>query len=120
MKQRFVITLVVSFFVACFSAASARAQVAQPSPQPPATAAAVQAAPQIPPANPADVASIDSIISALYDVISGPAGKKRDWDRFSGIVELLHLSSRRDDREESGLEPRPRQTQLQAELRMRW
>src|SRR5206468_2849078 len=32
-------------------------------------------------ANPADVASIDSIITAAYDGISGPAGKKRDWDR---------------------------------------
>src|SRR6266513_6098248 len=31
-------------------------------------------------ANPADVASIDSIITAAYDGISGPAGKKRDWD----------------------------------------
>src|SRR5450631_4388599 len=32
-------------------------------------------------ANPADVASIDAIINAAYDVISGPAGEKRDWDR---------------------------------------
>lgn len=32
-------------------------------------------------ANPADVESIDAIIKATYDVISGPAGKKRDWDR---------------------------------------
>ena len=32
-------------------------------------------------ANPADVASIDAIIAAAYDVISGPAGRKRDWDR---------------------------------------
>src|SRR3981081_618844 len=32
-------------------------------------------------ANPADVKSIDSIITAAYDGISGPAGKKRDWDR---------------------------------------
>jgi hypothetical protein len=32
-------------------------------------------------ANPADVATIDSIITAAYDEISGPAGKKRDWDR---------------------------------------
>lgn|SRR5262249_7732720 len=31
--------------------------------------------------NPADVASIDAIITAAYDEISGPAGKKRDWDR---------------------------------------
>ncbi|MBV9618548.1 MAG: hypothetical protein JO201_04985, partial [Verrucomicrobia bacterium] len=29
----------------------------------------------------ADVESIDAIIAAAYDVISGPAGKKRDWDR---------------------------------------
>jgi hypothetical protein len=35
----------------------------------------------IPEADPADVASIDAIITAAYDVISGPAGKKRDWDR---------------------------------------
>jgi hypothetical protein len=33
------------------------------------------------PANPADVATIDSIITAAYDGISGPVGKKRDWDR---------------------------------------
>jgi len=32
-------------------------------------------------ADPADVASIDAIITAAYAVISGPAGKKRDWDR---------------------------------------
>jgi hypothetical protein len=32
-------------------------------------------------ANPADVATIDSIITAAYDGISAPAGKKRDWDR---------------------------------------
>ena len=31
--------------------------------------------------NPADVESIDAIITAAYDGISGPAGEKRDWDR---------------------------------------
>ena len=31
--------------------------------------------------SPADVSSIDAIINAAYEVISGPAGKKRDWDR---------------------------------------
>src|SRR6266576_386606 len=29
----------------------------------------------------ADVISIEAIIAAAYDVISGPAGKKRDWAR---------------------------------------
>jgi hypothetical protein len=33
------------------------------------------------PTDPRDVESIDAIVSAAYDVISGPAGKKRDWDR---------------------------------------
>jgi hypothetical protein len=33
----------------------------------------------------ADVSSIDGIIAALYDVISGPAGQARDWDRFRGL-----------------------------------
>ena len=31
--------------------------------------------------NPNDVASIDAIITAAYDVISGPAGQKRDLER---------------------------------------
>src|ERR1700730_5390954 len=31
--------------------------------------------------NSADVSSIDAIIKASYDTISGPAGAKRDWDR---------------------------------------
>jgi hypothetical protein len=33
----------------------------------------------------ADVASVDSVIAALYDVISGPAGKARDWDRLHSL-----------------------------------
>lgn len=37
------------------------------------------------PPKPTDVASIDAIIAALYDVISGPAGQKRDWDRFRSL-----------------------------------
>jgi hypothetical protein len=32
-------------------------------------------------ANPPDVASIDAIITAAYDSISGPAGEKRNWER---------------------------------------
>jgi hypothetical protein len=36
-------------------------------------------------ANPADVASIDAIMKAVYDVISGDAGKSRDWDRFRSL-----------------------------------
>jgi hypothetical protein len=32
-----------------------------------------------------DVASIEAIVKALYDVISGPAGQKRDWDRMRSL-----------------------------------
>lgn len=38
-----------------------------------------------PPADPADVESVDAIIAAVYDVISGPAGEARDWDRFRSL-----------------------------------
>src|SRR5690606_31922216 len=48
-------------------------------------ALAQQPATQPPPARPADVESIDAIIAALYDVISGPAGQKRDWQRFHSL-----------------------------------
>ncbi len=34
------------------------------------------------PANPNDVSSANAIIKAVYDVISGPAGEKRNWDRM--------------------------------------
>ncbi len=38
-----------------------------------------------PEADAADVESVDSILAALYDVISGPAGQARDWDRFRSL-----------------------------------
>ena len=45
---------------------------------------------------------------------------KRDWTHFSGLVELLHVSGGRGNREDAGLDPRQRQTQLQAEIRTHW
>jgi hypothetical protein len=36
-------------------------------------------------ARPDDVKSIDAIVAAVYDVISGPAGQKRDWDRMRSL-----------------------------------
>lgn len=52
---------------------------------------AAQTAPQhpvvlgAPAADSADVRSIDAIIGALYDVISGPAGEARDWNRMRSL-----------------------------------
>jgi hypothetical protein len=34
---------------------------------------------------PADVASPEAIVTALYDVISGPKGQARDWPRFRAL-----------------------------------
>ena len=50
-----------------------------------ATATPTAAAPVVKEANPADVGSIDAIMKAVYDVISGDAGKARDWDRFRSM-----------------------------------
>jgi hypothetical protein len=38
-----------------------------------------------PTADPADVSSVDAIVAAVYDVISGPAGEARDWDRWRSL-----------------------------------
>jgi hypothetical protein len=60
--------------------------VQDPKPPGPAPAAAPATAPvEAPKADPADVASIDAIVKALYDVISGPAGKARDWQRMRSL-----------------------------------
>lgn len=63
-------------------------------PSPPAQVA------QVKEAKPEDVASIDAILAALYDVISGPAGQKRDWDRmrslFASEARMAATVKRRD------------------------
>ena len=48
----------------------------------------------------ADVESIDAIMAAVYDVISGPQGQARDWDRmrslFVGGARLIPTGRRRN------------------------
>ena len=67
--------------VACRTAPAPNAQP-QSAAASPASATVESAAPA---ARPADVASIESIIGALYDVISGPPGRDRDWERFRSL-----------------------------------
>lgn len=71
-------------------------------------AAALQASPQ-PGPRPADVASVDSIIAALYEIISGPAGQARDWDRFRHLfapgARLIPAAPRRDGSAPPALSP---------------
>ncbi len=66
-------------------AACASAPPPNASPAPRQAAAPPPAEASAPPARPADVASIDAIIAALYEVISGPAGQDRDWNRFRSL-----------------------------------
>jgi len=48
--------------------------------------------------DPADVASIDSIVKAFYDTISGPAGQPRQWGRDKTLyvpgVQFISMSER--------------------------
>jgi hypothetical protein len=70
-----------SFLLAAtVSTANAAAQ----TPAPTEAAAAAQSA-TVPEARRDDVASMDAILAALYDVISGPAGQARDWNRFRSL-----------------------------------
>jgi hypothetical protein len=77
--------LTISLLLLCINTF---AQTDKPTPQPspmPNQQSQPAPAPSTPAANPADVGSIDAILNAVYDVISGPAGKKRDWDRMRSL-----------------------------------
>ncbi len=84
--QRFFEFVLASLILSC-AVNTTMAQTKAPTPQPPSppTTPSSSPTPSTPSANPADVASVDSIIAAVYDVISGPAGKKRDWDRMKSL-----------------------------------
>jgi hypothetical protein len=86
-------TLVSSLTLSVLAMA-ATAQQTAPVPQQPPPAefkrqAAVTTAPdlaaKVPAAKPDDVRSVDAIMHAVYDVISGPAGSARDWNRFRSL-----------------------------------
>jgi hypothetical protein len=62
-----------------------QSQAANPNPPKPSQSQPTQELPASPPAKPEDVSSMDAILAATYDVISGPAGQKRDWDRFRSL-----------------------------------
>ena len=55
----------------------------------------------VPAAAEADVASIDAIVAALYDVISGPVGQARDWNRLRSLFvptgRMMPVGVRPDD-----------------------
>jgi hypothetical protein len=51
---------------------------------------------------------------------SGMIAAKHDWAHFTGLVEFLHVWSRRNELEAPGLSENQPQNQLQAEVRMHW
>jgi len=79
--------LTCGVLLACL-ALNAGAQQSAPAaaPAPPPLVGTLAAHPDWPAAkNPSDVDTVDHLIASLYDVISGPAGKPRDWDRFRSL-----------------------------------
>jgi hypothetical protein len=77
-----VLTLAAAFAI---SQSASGQSSEKPAPQ---SAASAQAAPDpfasVPAPKPDDVKSIDAIMTAVYDVISGPPGE-RDWSRFRSL-----------------------------------
>jgi hypothetical protein len=67
-------------------AAAQKAETAQPSQMPPSLPiiSAAELESKVPTPKPDDVKSIDAIMHAAYDSISGPAGA-RDWNRFRSL-----------------------------------
>lgn len=45
--------------------------------------------PMPPPARASDVESIDAILDAYYETISGPRGEERDWDRLRSLFKPM-------------------------------
>jgi hypothetical protein len=74
---------VATLMMTCVTVPRAGTTEGQPSPSvqnPPVSVPATA-----PAANPSDVSSIDAILHAAYDTISGPAGQQRDWNRFRSL-----------------------------------
>lgn len=80
---------IVALMLVC---STAMAQQAAPAQKPPAPAPAqkpligsIAARPNWPKAKPEDVHSIEAILAALYNSISGGKGQARDWDRMRSL-----------------------------------
>lgn len=65
--------------------ASVPLQPAAAQSAPAGTAPAAMSTTEAPAARPSDVASMGAIIEAVYDVISGPKGQERDWNRMRSL-----------------------------------
>ena len=78
------IVLVLTLVLAATAAAQQQPAPAK-APVPKPLTGSIASRPDWPKANPKDVGSIDAIVAALYDVISGSKGQARDWNRFRSL-----------------------------------
>jgi len=68
------------------SPAVARQSSAASQPAPPPLVGSLAGHPGWPAVkNASDADTVEHLLASLYDVISGPAGKPRDWDRFRSL-----------------------------------
>src|SRR5215475_8125577 len=75
--------MIICAWIAGSFAAAAYSRAAQEKKE--TSQATASATPEAAPAaNPKDVESLDAIVAAVYDVISGPPGQ-RDWNRFNSL-----------------------------------
>ncbi|MGA8224035.1 MAG: hypothetical protein WB780_20470 [Candidatus Acidiferrales bacterium] len=84
-RWKSIATVVLALGFAAAPRIAAQAQSPSQAGQAPQAPSASQEAPAPTAAKPADVASPDAILAACYEVISGPAGQMRDWDRFRSL-----------------------------------
>ncbi len=76
-----IVVLLGSSVVALSQTAAPAPAAARPQPVP----GSIASHPDWPAPNPADVKSVDAILAAVYEAISGPPGQPRDWKRFQSL-----------------------------------
>jgi hypothetical protein len=83
--MRVALLCLVLVSMVCTGGLSAVSGQAAPPPAPKAPAGAIASHPGWPAPRASDVDSVEHILAALYDVISGPAHQARDWTRMRSL-----------------------------------